>query len=149
MQHHLAQRCADPEAGLVLQTIEEWSHGGNQGLFFGISKNSQQPYRSQTEGSSSGAASLLVHEYRIGLSFDGQRERGDLSGVQPGGGRQRGQQLEWRSLFDELGESQALKPCILCGKPLKLHHHHGGSQYPSIQKPQQFLLPDEAEIEDD
>jgi len=60
-----------------------------------------------------------------------------------------GQQLEWRGLFDEVGESQALKPCILCGQSLKLDHHHGGSHDPSIQKPQQLLLPDETEVEDD
>ncbi len=148
-QDDVAERGADPEVGLLLQAVEERSDCGNEGLFFGISKNSQKAYRSKSKGRRSGAASLLVHEDGIGLSFDGEREGGDLSGIQPRGGRQRGQQLEWCCLFDEVGESQSLKPCILCSEPLKLHDDHGGSQDPSIQKPQQLLLPDEAEVEDD
>lgn len=143
------QRGADPEVGLLLQAVKERSDSGNEGLFFGISKNTQQAYRSKTEGSSSSAASLLVHEHRIGLSFDGQRDGGHLSGIQPRGGSQRGQQLEGSGLFDEVGESQSLKARILCGEPLKLHDDHGGSHDPSIQKPQQFLLPDEAEVKND
>lgn len=81
-QNKVTQGGADPELSLFFQSVKEWSHGGNERLFFSISKNTQQAYRSKPKGSSGGAASLLIHKHRIGLSFHGQRKGGDLSGIQ-------------------------------------------------------------------
>ncbi len=114
-----------------------------------LGEDAQQADDAEPEAGGGFPPGGVIEQHQAGFALHGEREGGNLAVMKPARHRKDGMRVRGMRYFDFRWEHQSMKAGVSGGQSLKFHHHLSRGQHTPIQKGQQGLLSDDAEVQDD